>query len=174
VERTANSLHATTKSHVVRRGLLFKKGDRLISSEISDNERILRETPNLLDARIYVLPRRRDADTVDILVVTQDVLSTSGGASGDTRSASIDLNENNFLGLGHEVRTRTTYRSQLKPRSEDRIGWGFRGLYRVPYIATRSLPASSTLSTNGTTNGKACCCAANSFRPKSNTPGDWN
>ncbi len=134
VERTANSLHATTKKHVVRRGLLFKKGDRLSSSEISDNERILRETPNLLDARIYVLPRR-DADTVDILVVTQDVLSTSGGASGDTRSASIDLNENNFLGLGHEVRTRTTYRSQLKPRSEDRIGWGFRGLYRVPYIA---------------------------------------
>jgi hypothetical protein len=119
---------------VVRRSLLFKKGDRLSSSEISDNERILRETPNLIDARIYVLPRRRDADTVDILIVTQDVLSTSGGASGSTRSATVDLNENNFFGLGHEVRTRTTYRSQINPYTEDRIGWGFRGLYRVPYI----------------------------------------
>ena len=134
VERTANSLHATTKKHVVRKSLLFKKGDRLSSSEISDNERILRQTPNLLDARIYVLPRRRDADTVDILVVTQDVLSTSGGIGGDTRSGAVDLNESNFLGLGHEIQTRTSYRSQLNPYTDERIGWGFRGLYRVPYI----------------------------------------
>ncbi|CAA9227691.1 MAG: hypothetical protein AVDCRST_MAG56-763 [uncultured Cytophagales bacterium] len=134
VERTANSLHATTKKYVIRKGLLFKKGDRLSSLEISDNERILRETPNLLDARIYVLPRPGDRDTVDILVVTQDVLSVSGGASGNTRSATVDLNESNFFGLGHEVRTRTTYRSQTNPFTESPVGWGFRGLYRVPYI----------------------------------------
>jgi len=134
VERTANSLHATTKKYVIRKGLLFKKDDRLSSSEISDNERILRETPNLLDARIYVLPRGRGSDTVDILVVTQDVLSVSGGAGGDTRSATVDVNESNFFGLGHEIRTRTTYRSQVNPYTESPIGWGFRGSYRVPYI----------------------------------------
>lgn len=135
VERSANSLHATTKKYVIRKSLLFRKGDVLNSAQISDNERILRQTPNLLDARIYVLPRQNDADTVDILVVTQDVLSTSGGASGDLRSGAVDLNENNFFGLGHELQTRTTYRSQLNPYTESPIGWGFRGMYRVPYIA---------------------------------------
>lgn len=135
LERGVNSLHATTKKNVIRKSLLFKKGDVLNSSEISDNERILRQTPNLLDARIYVLPRQNDRDTVDILVVTQDVVSTSGGISGDPRSASISLNENNFFGLGHELQTRTTYRTQLNPLTETPIGWGFRGLYRIPYIA---------------------------------------
>ncbi len=135
VERTANSLHATTRKHVIRKSLLFKKGDVFNSSEISDNERILRQTPNLLDSRIYVLPRPDNRDTVDILVVTQDVLSISGGISGDTRSASLDLNESNFFGFGHELQTRTTYRSQINPLTDAPVGWGFRGLYRIPYIA---------------------------------------
>ncbi len=133
-ERFANSLHVTTREFVIKRSLLFEKGDRLNSSQISDNERILRLTPYLTDARIYVLPRRNDRDTVDILVVTQDVLSTSGGISGDFRSGRIDLYENNFFGFGHEFRTRTSYSSKLDPLKNRSQGWGFRGLYRIPFI----------------------------------------
>ncbi|QHT67553.1 hypothetical protein GXP67_13410 [Rhodocytophaga rosea] len=129
-ERAGNSVHVSTRNYVIRKSLLFTKGDQLNSSEISNNERILRQQlPFILDARIFVLPRIENKDTVDILVLTQDTWSISGnvGLSG-LKGGSIKLDDRNIFGFGHEFQNGVSY------NSDPERGWGYRGLYRVPFI----------------------------------------
>jgi hypothetical protein len=134
-EKAANSIHRTTRKYVIKKTLLFKEGDPLNSLEISDNERILRQSPNLLDARIVVLPRTTNTDTVDVLVITQDIWSISGNISlGGFKSGRLQLNDNNFLGLGHELLGGFSYSSSKNPYTKAPKGWGYQSLYRIPFI----------------------------------------
>lgn len=129
-ERAGNAVHISTRNHVVRRSLLFAKGDKLNSSQLSNNERILRQQlAFILDARIFVLPRLENRDTVDILVLTQDNWSISGdvGLSGIT-AGNLRVEDRNIFGFGHEVQNSISYNA-----APDR-GWGYKGFYRVPFI----------------------------------------
>lgn len=129
-EKAGNTMHITTRSRVVRKGLLFSKGDEFNSLLVSNNERVLRQqSPHLLDARIFVLPRIKDKDTVDIHVVTQDIWSISGDlAFNGLKNGNIRLNDSNIFGLGHQLQNQVLYDSHPDK------GWGYRGLYNVPFI----------------------------------------
>lgn len=129
-ERAGNRIHFSTRRGVIRKNyLLFDQGSKLDYEVLSNNERILRTSPNLLDARIIVIPRADDKDTVDIMVITQDVwsISADGSTSGFT-SGNIGLEDKNLFGFGHVLRTVTSYDQAQEQK------WGFRGRYRVPYI----------------------------------------
>jgi hypothetical protein len=130
VEKTGNALHVSTKAYVIRKSLLFSKGEPLDYRVISDNERVLRQKlPFIQDARIYVLPRISNKDTVDILVLTQDNWSVSGDfAVGGFTSGNLKVDDKNIFGLGHEFLNEVTYNVFRNQK------WGYRGFYRVPFI----------------------------------------
>jgi hypothetical protein len=130
LERAGNTMHVSTKSYVIRQSLLFSKGKPLNPRVISDNERVLRQQlPFIQDARIFVLPRIHDRDTVDVLVLVQDNWSISGDfAIGGLTSGNAKLDDKNIFGLGHELINQVSYNVFRDQK------WGYRGYYRVPFI----------------------------------------
>ncbi|MBC7919488.1 MAG: hypothetical protein H7Z75_00190 [Ferruginibacter sp.] len=139
-ERAGNRLHFNTRRHVIRNNyLLFEEGNRFDYQVISNNERILRTvSPNLLDARILVQPRRDDPDTVDLLVVTQDVWSISAdGSVGSFNSGDLRLEDKNLFGLGHDFRTGFRFDRNRSQR------WGHRSRYTIPYLGRTFISAEA-------------------------------
>ncbi len=130
IEKAANTLHVSTKAYVIRQSLLFSKGEKLNSILISNNERILRQQlPFLLDARIFVLPRIGNKDTVDILVLAQDTWSISGNVGiGGFTSGNVKLDDRNIFGLGHEFINEVSYNVNREQK------WGYKAFYRIPFI----------------------------------------
>lgn len=99
LERAGNKLHRDTRERVLRKSfLLFEEGDLLDPQVLWDNERLLRQSPIIHDARIVVIPDARFSNIVDILVLTQDTWSLT--------PRSIRLNGPNNLGLTMEQRNR--------------------------------------------------------------------
>ncbi len=135
LEETGNALHKVTREHVIRKSLMFKRGYPFVASTISDNERILRLTPYLLDARIYAVPRKVHRDTVDIVVVTQDIWSITGNVGTDfSTMADVTGTDLNFLGMGHEKQLGVSYNQSIDPYTQKPKGWGVNSLYQVPYM----------------------------------------
>jgi hypothetical protein len=126
--KVGNRLHTNTQRYVINNDLMFRKGSLYNQEALLDNERVLRQRPNLIDARIIAIPTEHP-DSVDLMVITQDVWSlyVDGGVLGTTR-ADLVVGDLNFLGMGHHFRNMVNY-----DRSPGR-GWGYRGIYTVPYI----------------------------------------
>jgi hypothetical protein len=128
VGRIGNNLHVNTRKFIIRQDLFFKEGGIFIAEDAIDNERILRQRPNLLDARIIPIPTDHP-DSIDVLVVTQDIWSISGdGSLSGTMAGRANLSDKNIFGLGHELRNTVIYDS--RPGR----GWAYMGGYRIPYI----------------------------------------
>lgn len=106
LEKIGDFLHVSTKPGVIRDYLLFKPGDEVEPLKLAENERILRELPFVDDARLQLIPRCGECDTVDVLVATTD-LWTLGmrGKMKDTYSAKISIYEQNLGGWGHAINT---------------------------------------------------------------------
>lgn len=103
--RWANALHVQTRSGVIERALLFKRGERLSVRLIEETERLLRSNPYLYDVQFSVLAYRDGV--VDIEVTTRDTWSLEAGASagraGGANSSGLRLREQNLLGTGTTV-----------------------------------------------------------------------
>jgi hypothetical protein len=134
LEIVGNHLHITSKGKVIRNQLNFEPGDRFISTLISNNERVLRQTGFLVDARILpILSGWKDS--IDILVVTQDIFTLFGGVGGaPPDNISFDLVERNFLGLNHRMTLKYQYIGKSVPKQVN----NFRVNYLIPYISPRS------------------------------------
>lgn len=128
--RTANNLHIDTQDGVIRKNLRIKKGELVDPLSISDNERLIRQLPFIRDSRIIIIPREDETDTVDLLILTQDVWSKSVDfkPNGFT-SGSISLDDRNILGFGHELQNRVSFANNLRQK------FGYEGLYRIPNLA---------------------------------------
>lgn len=125
-----NDIHVNTRDQVIINNLLIDKGDFINQYKISDNERILRSLPFIRDARILIQPRSSDSDTVDLLVLTQDVLSISASIEPQGLSAAdIHIDDNNILGTGHQLDNAIV----VEPREKQYLG--YKGTYRLPNIA---------------------------------------
>ncbi len=113
-----NSIHYKTRPWVVKNWLLFNKGDRLDSKELSDSERLLRSSGFFLDARIKT--RNYSKDSVDVLVITKDKWTISVLASYDTdnKNAYVGFRDENLIGIGHNIDATVT------KDEEKSIGWG--------------------------------------------------
>ena len=114
LEKGGNFIHIKSQRWIIRNKLLFRRGERLNSLKISESERLLRQANFIYDARIVVkdIPGK---DSVDIIVISQDVWSITGGAGYDPANKSPDfsLQEVNFLGLGQQVGGTVKFDSRL-------------------------------------------------------------
>ena len=125
--RLANDLHHKTRESVVRKNLFFKKGDQLVPYLIADNERYLRDLPYLNDADISVVNVNRDS--VDIIVLTKDVLSLGGSIRmHNTTKGSITISDANIAGTGQELLLRSFFDNKRVPK------FGYGGEYNIRNI----------------------------------------
>ena len=112
----ADALHKTTDEYVIRKNLFFKKYDTLLPILLADNERHLRDQPYLNDAKFIVKSVLGTRDSVDVIVLTKDVLSIGGRL----RMSSLNkfeaaIKEDNFAGWGDQVQVGAFYdKSRLK------------------------------------------------------------
>ncbi|MFW5915973.1 MAG: hypothetical protein ACOCTM_00725 [Bacteroidota bacterium] len=101
-----NWIHMPTHKSIIRDNLLFSSGDTLDISLLRDNERILRNLQYLKDARLVVQPQSEKADSIDLIVLTQDLWSKGFDVNlGSINSGEFQLFDNNFLGFGHKIQT---------------------------------------------------------------------
>ena len=128
LERSGNALHIRTARSRIRQVLLFRPGQPLLPQTLAESERLLRQTDEILDARVLVNEQTATRDSVDVLVYTTDVFSITAGY--DLRSATeaiVTAGDRNFLGLGHQFDNRYQYGRDLPQR------WGYEGTYQVPF-----------------------------------------
>lgn len=122
-----NKIHTDTRAKIISQNLLFEVGDAVDPYQLADNERVLRQFKTLRDARIYLKRNRKKRNTVDVIVVTQDVASI--GVSGDFSSFDqyrLDVYDINILGYARQLQL-SYYRS-----SEDHPKNGYEITLREP------------------------------------------
>ncbi|MFO8235635.1 MAG: hypothetical protein R6U04_09555 [Bacteroidales bacterium] len=125
-----NWVHISTRKRILRENLLFEEGDQLDPLLLADSERLLRRLQYLKDAKIIVEAQKDDNQSVNVIVVTQDVwskgfnLSLSGLDAGE-----IALYDNNILGIGHKFQTDLIF-DYFKSGNP-----GFRSLYKIDNLA---------------------------------------
>ncbi|GAA4016207.1 hypothetical protein GCM10022408_32080 [Hymenobacter fastidiosus] len=128
LEKSANALHIKTVRSRVRQVLLFRVGVELQPQALAESERLLRQTPEILDARVFVNEATTDQDSVDIQIITKDIFSLGGSVQlRDVGAGIIALRDVNFLGQGHQFRNRVEY-GRNEPQS-----WSYEGSYLVPF-----------------------------------------
>lgn len=127
-ERAGNTVHVRTAPSRVRQVLLFRTGRPLEPQALAESERLLRQTAEILDARVLVNERTTTRDSVDIEVLTTDIFSLNAGFELGGASAGVaTVGDVNFLGLGHQLRNRYQY-GRSQPQS-----WSYQGSYVVPF-----------------------------------------
>ena len=128
LDRTGNFMHIRTAPSRIRQVLLFRPGQPLAPQALAESERLLRQTNEILDARVLVNERTATADSIDIIVLTTDVFSITGSFEvGGPAAGRIDLSDQNFLGLGHHFNNTYQYGRNLDQR------WRYAGDYSVPF-----------------------------------------
>ncbi|WP_303312572.1 hypothetical protein [Hymenobacter sp. BT730] len=128
LEKSANTLHIKTSRARVRQVLQFRVGEELEPQALAESERLLRQTSEIADARVFVNESTTSQDSVDIEVITRDVFSISGSVQlRDVGAGVIGLRDVNFLGQGHQFRNRYEY-GRPKPQT-----WSYEGSYQVPF-----------------------------------------
>lgn len=106
----ANALHRNTRNYTIRDNLFFMENEQLAPFVLGDNERHLRDLPFLQDARINVQPVKGSKDSVDVYVLTKDVLSIGGGVRmHNARSISVTVKEDNVMGWGDRIQVQSLY-----------------------------------------------------------------
>jgi hypothetical protein len=106
-EKAGNILHTRSDLHNIRKNLLLKKGDILKSSDIFENERLLRALPYIRDVRFYVEPDSLEKEKVNITLLTQDRFSIGvTGVVNSWASAALEIYNRNIFGVGHELSAR--------------------------------------------------------------------
>ena len=107
--RFANNIHYKTRPWVVHNNLFFQQNDKLSPYLLGNNERFLRDLPYIREARILVWPVWR-TDSVDVIVVTKDVLSIGGKmALRNSKSATVEIREDNLMGWGDKLEFQALY-----------------------------------------------------------------
>ena len=133
LDKAGNGLHIKTARARIRQVLLFRPGQPLEPQALAESERLLRQTPEILDARVLVNERTTTRDSVDIEVLTTDVFSLTAGVQvGTATSGVVTLGDQNFLGLGHQIENSYNYGREYD-NSPGAQTWAYEGSYTAPF-----------------------------------------
>ncbi|WP_423128707.1 hypothetical protein [Gaoshiqia sp. Z1-71] len=125
----ANKIHTKTNVNIIRKNVLFTPGDTLDIDKVLDNERIIRLLPFIKDVRFSVSPNEADTSQIDLTVLTKDVFSFGAGSHLEgTKSASLEIYNQNIWGAGHQFLVRTVGHIDREPYI------GFEGFYTINNI----------------------------------------
>lgn len=141
-EKLLSAVHTNTQEGVIRKSfLMFNVGDIIDANRLRDNERLMRNSSILHDARIFVEPDDQYPNLVDLIVVTQDVWSLIPDVNfGGLNRFDISINQVNFRGLGHSWRNTFFMNYNEKPALE------YATSYTIPYIGRSFITGQAELS----------------------------
>lgn len=102
MSKTGNFLHTKSKQLTIKNLLLFRKNKPLDSLLVKESERLIRSQRYI--RRVLITPKltAKNSDSVDVYIRVLDSWSLIPEVSGSNSKFSIDLNERNFLGTGHQ------------------------------------------------------------------------
>jgi hypothetical protein len=129
VKNAGNKVHIKTREWIIRSNLLFHEGDKLEPKVLRRNIAYLRDLKYLSEARFFVVSTKKNSDSVDVLIVTQDKFSIN--VNGDFASfshLSLRIDDKNFLGLGNQLNNEWS----IDPIRQHSIGW--ESYYSIPNI----------------------------------------
>jgi hypothetical protein len=107
-----NKLHRDTWTSIIRKNLTVHEGDMLGAYTVSDNEYYLRSLSYIEDVRIIVTVDSLHPDVANLLVITKDVFPLTLGLSmGSFSDYTVEVNDINIAGTGHELRNRLRYKA---------------------------------------------------------------
>ena len=130
LEKAGNKLHINTSRKILKKNLLIEPGDRINAYTLADNERLLRSLPFIQDAKFIVKPTSPLSDSVDILILTKDVLALGFGLDiSSTTKGKVGIWHRNLFGLGNEQENSILWNSDEKPLL------GYDGYYRINNLA---------------------------------------
>lgn len=101
VQKFGNRLHITTRHFVIINKLLFKNNTPVNPLELSETERILRQSVFISDARIYITPSK-NRDSVDVNVIVQDKWPITIPILITDVSGNIKFRNQNLFGVGQQ------------------------------------------------------------------------
>jgi len=139
IYRLANRVHVLSREGSIAQQLLFASEENFDPRVLEETQRLLRNQGYLFDADIR--PFRVCGDRVDLEVITRDSwnLTPSLGfdRSGGENSFSLGISDTNVLGLGNEIRLRSS--NDIDRRSAeflylDNNVWGSRVGTRVELL----------------------------------------
>lgn len=110
IEKSGNKTPIKTKPFVIRNLLLIKKDTPLDSLLVKESERLIRAQRFINKVNIMTEFTTANTDSVDVFVRVLDTWSILPQGSVSNFSAAFELNERNFLGVGHEFDHRITNR----------------------------------------------------------------
>ncbi len=126
IQKTGNFFHIKSRKWLIRNSLIFQKGDRVNPFNFAESERLLRSNEYIYDARILIreIP---DTDSVDVLVLAQDIFSIGAGASADIQRGRYNaiVRDVNFAGMGqmfyYNIRVGDNYSGRINHNAVYRI-----------------------------------------------------
>lgn len=141
VEGALNTLHEETRNKILRRHLLQKAGDPLDVFLLSENERILRDLPFINDARFIAMSVPGSPDSVDLLLLTQDLFPLGFTAEiTKSNAGNLSIWNHNAFGYGQQGMFMAYWDGNHKPLLGYGLSYGISSLAgsfttaRVDYI----------------------------------------
>lgn len=99
--RPLNKIHIHTRSWVVKKNVLFKKGDKIDPDALINSERLLRRLNYIQDARVFIKDYPKQ-DHADVIVATKDVFPYNFQLNPGGKSL-FGISNINIAGTGHEL-----------------------------------------------------------------------
>jgi outer membrane protein assembly factor BamA len=133
IYRLGDKFHVVTRENVIKRELLFEPGDQFSEELLNQSVRNIRALPFIGEVITYV--KQADADSVDIIITTEDLWTTILGASSEGGGGLYSLNfyadEKNIAGFGIGIET------DLSFTSDDNDGYAIH-LFDSRFLSTRN------------------------------------
>ena len=100
--KAGNKLHIKSQGITIRNLLLIHQNQVFDSLLVKESERLVRSQRYIRDVSFFVKAAAKGSDSVDIFIRELDIWSILPKGSASTSKSSINLADQNFLGLGHE------------------------------------------------------------------------
>ena len=102
LEKFGNKVHVTTRDFTIRNYLLFKKHELLDTLKINESARIIRT--QRFARSVVIIPKsiKNCKDSIDVYIRVLDNWSIIPTGAFSKTQFNINVEENNFLGLGHQ------------------------------------------------------------------------
>ncbi len=127
LSKVGNGLHVKSQRQTIRNLLLIRQNDVFDSLLVKESERLVRSQGYIRDVLFFVNTVSKNSDSVDIFIQSLDRWSITPRFSVSNASATLQLNEKNMMGVGHEFKNSYSW---YHNRGED----AYNASYHIPNI----------------------------------------
>jgi hypothetical protein len=110
IEKTGNRIHLKTKRLAIQNLLLFRENKTADSLLIMESERLIRSQKYIRSVQIELKLPTQQSDSVDVYIRVLDSWSLVPKFTLSSSKTAFELNEKNFMGMGHEFKNKFTNR----------------------------------------------------------------